>query len=101
MNEFYRINHVCVDLFKHVCDTGPHKTDWSLDARRDGENMKYGIDGWRWMVSPDGWIAEWAHESEVRIGWADCTEMSDAETMKLMERRMLATTNNEQLQLAA
>jgi len=57
-------------------------------------------DGWRWMVSPDGWIAEWVIEDEVRIGWADCTEMSDAETMKLMERRMLKA-KNEQLPIAA
>lgn len=64
--------------------------------------MSNGIDGWRWMVSPDGWIAEWVlNDHEERIGWADCTKLSDAETMKVMERRMLAAKKNEQLPLAA
>lgn len=77
-----------------------YRSELSRASRRDGGAMSDGIAGWRWMVSPDGWTAEWAHESEIRIGWADCTETSDAETMKLMERRMLAA-KNEQLPMAA
>jgi len=62
-----------------------------------------GIDGWRWMVSPDGYQADLVYEAEVRLrcpDWTDCTEMSDAEVMKLMERRMLRA-KNVQLPMAA
>lgn len=60
--------------------------------------------GYRWMVSPDGFRADLVHENEVKgrcPDWTDCTEMSDAEVMKLMERRMLAANGNKQLLMAA
>lgn len=61
-------------------------------------------DGYRWMVSPDGFKADLVREIDIKRlcpDWTDCTDMSDAEVMKLMERRMLAAKWNEQLPMAA
>ena len=66
--------------------------------------MSRGIDGWRWMVSPDGFKAELVREIDIKRlypDWTDCTDMSDAEVMRLMERRMLKAKSNEQLRMAA
>lgn len=60
--------------------------------------------GYRWMVSPDGYQADLVHEDEIARRcptWTDCTEMTDAEVMQLMERRMWNVKNNTQLLVAA
>lgn len=60
--------------------------------------------GYRWMVSPDGGEAKWVKQDEVATryaAWTDCDDMSDAEVMKLRERRWFGARNDKQLQLAA
>lgn len=61
--------------------------------------MNKAPDGYRWLLSPDGYQANLTRENEARYypAWADFTDLSKEEVADLMEQRR----NNEQMPMAA